>query len=99
MNVIEKLNSIKNGEMTAKENVENFIKVIDENNETINAFLELNKENAPNILLEDFNYFANKAVNNYINGLTTITKVVFWGMLIALFIGIMSVKSIFHTII
>ena len=29
MNVIEKLNSIKSGEITAKENVENFIKVID----------------------------------------------------------------------
>ena len=27
MNVIEKLNSIQNKEMTAKENVENFIKV------------------------------------------------------------------------
>ena len=40
MNVIEKLNSIKNGEMTAKENVEGFIKVIDENNEEINAFIE-----------------------------------------------------------
>ena len=36
MNVIEKLNSIKSGEMTAKENVESFIKVIDENNEEIN---------------------------------------------------------------
>ena len=46
MNVIEKLNSIKNGEMTAKENVEGFIKVIDENNEEINAFIELNYENA-----------------------------------------------------
>ena len=46
MNVIEKLNSIKHGEMTAKENVEGFIKVIDENNEEINAFIELNKENA-----------------------------------------------------
>ena len=46
MSVIEKLNSIKNGEMTAKENVESFIKVIDENNETINAFIELNYENA-----------------------------------------------------
>ena len=31
------------------------------------ALIELNKENAPNILLEDFNYFANKAINNYIN--------------------------------
>lgn len=29
--------------------------------------IELNKENAPNILLEDFNYFANKAVYQYIN--------------------------------
>ena len=46
MSVIEKLNSIKNGEMTAKENVESFIEVIDENNENINAFIELNYENA-----------------------------------------------------
>ena len=46
MSVIEKLNSIKNGEITAKENVESFIKVIDENNEEINAFIELNYENA-----------------------------------------------------
>ena len=44
MNVIEKLNSIKSGEMTAKENVESFIKVIDENNDEINAFIELNYE-------------------------------------------------------
>lgn len=29
--------------------------------------IELNKENAPNILLEDFNYFANKAIYQYIN--------------------------------
>lgn len=29
--------------------------------------IELHKENAPNILLEEFNYFANKAVNQYIN--------------------------------
>ena len=29
--------------------------------------IELNKENAPNILLEDFNYLANKAINQYIN--------------------------------
>ena len=46
MNVIEKLNSIKNGELTAKENVENFLKVIEEKNDSINAFLELNKESA-----------------------------------------------------
>ena len=31
------------------------------------VLIELNKENAPNLLLEDFNYFANKAVNNYVN--------------------------------
>ena len=31
------------------------------------VLIELNKENAPNILLEDFNYFANKAINQYIN--------------------------------
>ena len=31
------------------------------------VLIELNKENAPNILLEDFNYFANKATNNYVN--------------------------------
>ena len=31
------------------------------------VLIELNKENASNILLEDFNYFANKAINNYTN--------------------------------
>ena len=31
------------------------------------VIIELNKENAPNLLLEDFNYFANKAINQYIN--------------------------------
>lgn len=31
------------------------------------VLVELHKENAPNILLEDFNYFANKAINQYIN--------------------------------
>ena len=46
MNVIEKLNSIKNGELTAEENVENFLKVIKEKNDSINAFIELNEENA-----------------------------------------------------
>ena len=29
--------------------------------------IELHKENAPNLLLEDFNYFANKSINQYIN--------------------------------
>ena len=46
MKVIEKLNSIKNGELTAKENVEHFLKVIEEKNDSINAFIELNEENA-----------------------------------------------------
>jgi hypothetical protein len=27
------------------------------------VLIELNKENAPSIMLEDFNYFCNKAVN------------------------------------
>ena len=31
------------------------------------VLIELHKENAPNLLLEDFNYFANKAINNYVN--------------------------------
>jgi hypothetical protein len=31
------------------------------------VLIELNKDNATNILLEDFNYFANKAINNYTN--------------------------------
>ena len=29
--------------------------------------IELLKQNAPNLLLEDFNYLANKAINQYIN--------------------------------
>ena len=31
------------------------------------VLIELHKENAPNILLEDFNYFVNKAINQYVN--------------------------------
>ena len=31
------------------------------------VLIEANKDNASNILLEDFNYFANKAINNYTN--------------------------------
>lgn len=31
------------------------------------VLVEVNKVDAPNILLEDFNYLANKAINNYIN--------------------------------
>jgi hypothetical protein len=29
--------------------------------------IELNKVNAPSLLLEDYNYFINKAINQYIN--------------------------------
>ena len=32
-----------------------------------NTLIELNKVEAPSLLLEDFNYFANKAVQQYIN--------------------------------
>lgn len=46
MNVIEKVNSIQNQEILAKENVENFINVIDKENDSINAFIELNKDSA-----------------------------------------------------
>lgn len=46
MNVIEKLNSIKNQKMTARDNVEQFIHIIDEKNDSINAFLEKNYEKA-----------------------------------------------------
>jgi hypothetical protein len=31
------------------------------------VLIELRKENAPNILLEDFNYLANKSISQYIN--------------------------------
>ena len=46
MNILEKLNAIKSQEITAKENVKNYIKAIEEKNDDINAFLELNKEQA-----------------------------------------------------
>ena len=32
-----------------------------------NALIELNKVQAPSLLLEDYNYFINKAINQYIN--------------------------------
>ena len=31
------------------------------------ALIELNKVQAPSLLLEDYNYFINKAINQYIN--------------------------------
>lgn len=46
MNIIEKLNSIQNNELLASDNVDSFIKIIDKENKEINAFLELDKENA-----------------------------------------------------
>ncbi|MDD2643473.1 MAG: Asp-tRNA(Asn)/Glu-tRNA(Gln) amidotransferase subunit GatA [Methanobacteriaceae archaeon] len=48
MNIIEKLNSIKKQELTAQENLENYLKIIDEKNNEINAFIYINKEDALN---------------------------------------------------
>ena len=46
MNIIEKANSIKNKELTAVDNLKNHIKTIKENNESINAFIEIDEESA-----------------------------------------------------
>ncbi len=46
MNVLEKANAVKNGELKALDNVNSYIKVIDDENPSINAFIELNKEEA-----------------------------------------------------
>ena len=46
MNIINKLESIKNHDLTALENINNFIKIIDKNNIKINAFLDINDEEA-----------------------------------------------------
>lgn len=46
MNLFEKSKSIKNHEITAMDNLNSYIDVIDEKNEKINAFIELNTENA-----------------------------------------------------
>ncbi len=46
MKVIEKLNFIQNKELSAKDNVEGFLNIIEEKNQDINAFLELNSEKA-----------------------------------------------------
>jgi aspartyl-tRNA(Asn)/glutamyl-tRNA(Gln) amidotransferase subunit A len=48
MNTFEKSQAIKNQELTASENVENFLAVIEKDNPSINAFLEVNKETALN---------------------------------------------------
>lgn len=46
MNIYEKSQAIKNQEIKAIDNLEGFINTIDNKNESINAFLEINKENA-----------------------------------------------------
>ncbi|MCC7558287.1 MAG: Asp-tRNA(Asn)/Glu-tRNA(Gln) amidotransferase subunit GatA [Methanobacteriaceae archaeon] len=46
MDTIKKSKSIKNHDLTASENVNNFIKKIDKINPNINAFLDINKEKA-----------------------------------------------------
>ena len=42
MNIIEKLNSIKKQELTAQENLKNYLKTINEKNGSINAFVYIN---------------------------------------------------------
>ncbi|MDI6643984.1 MAG: Asp-tRNA(Asn)/Glu-tRNA(Gln) amidotransferase subunit GatA [Methanobacteriaceae archaeon] len=46
MNIMNKLESIKNHDLTALENINNYIKIIDKNNSKINAFLDINEEEA-----------------------------------------------------
>ncbi|MDR0900920.1 MAG: Asp-tRNA(Asn)/Glu-tRNA(Gln) amidotransferase subunit GatA [Methanobrevibacter sp.] len=46
MNILEKSNAIKNQELKAEDNVGNFINTIESKNSKINAFLEINKEEA-----------------------------------------------------
>jgi aspartyl-tRNA(Asn)/glutamyl-tRNA(Gln) amidotransferase subunit A len=46
MNIFEKSQAIKNQELKATDNLNNFINVIDDTNESINAFLEINKDSA-----------------------------------------------------
>lgn len=52
MNILEKSELIKNQELTARENVERFSEIIDQKNPQINAFLEINKEQAQKKALE-----------------------------------------------
>jgi aspartyl-tRNA(Asn)/glutamyl-tRNA(Gln) amidotransferase subunit A len=46
MNTFEKSQKIKNQDLTATENVENFVATIENTNPSINAFLSINKESA-----------------------------------------------------
>ncbi|MCC7554211.1 MAG: Asp-tRNA(Asn)/Glu-tRNA(Gln) amidotransferase subunit GatA [Methanobacteriaceae archaeon] len=48
MNIFEKSQAIKNQELKAKDNLDNFLRTIDNTNDSINAFLEINKEDAIN---------------------------------------------------
>lgn len=59
MNILEKTELIKNQELKVEDNVENFIDVINKNNKTINAFLEVNKSHA----LEKANEISDKIRN------------------------------------
>ena len=52
MNILEKSELIKNQEFTSRENVERFSEIIDKKNSQINAFLEINKEQAQKKALE-----------------------------------------------
>ena len=45
MNIKEKLNALKSGKLSAKENIQNFLKKIEKENKDINAIIALN-ENA-----------------------------------------------------
>lgn len=43
MNIQEKLRALKSGKLTAKENIQNFLKKIEKGNKEINAIIEINK--------------------------------------------------------
>jgi aspartyl-tRNA(Asn)/glutamyl-tRNA(Gln) amidotransferase subunit A len=59
MNILEKTELIKNQELKVEDNVENFIDVINKNNKSINAFLEINTDCA----LEKANEISGKLRN------------------------------------
>lgn len=59
MNILEKAELIKNQELKVEDNVENFIDIINKNNGSINAFLEVNNDYA----LEKANEISNKIKN------------------------------------
>ena len=42
------------------------------------ALIELNKVQAPSLLLEDYNYFINKAINQYINKIYRVPYCPYW---------------------